>query len=168
MKWGCYWKREIYCADYKTIFAAVLLHYICGILSALFGGSASMYRYLTLPHFAPPPFVFVLIWSFIYLLLGVALGCYLSSYECGRSRWRFNTCFLYGVFLLGLFLWYPIFFGAELFSFALVTAACIVSVSLFVFRHFIKRSRLAAFLLLPCVAFFVFAFFLNFCILLLN
>ncbi|MBR6768700.1 MAG: tryptophan-rich sensory protein [Clostridia bacterium] len=168
MKWGKYWKRELYCADYKTIFLGIILHFICGILSALLGGSASIYRYLVLPHFAPPPFVFVLIWTVLYLLLGVALGIYLSSYECSRSRWNLNTCILYGVFLLTLFLWYPIFFGARLFSFALVVIAAIISVSLFVFRYFIRRSRLAAFLLLPCMICFVFFFFLNFCILLLN
>lgn len=168
MKWGSYLKRELYCADYKTILVAVAIHFACGILSALLGGSASVYRYLLLPHFAPPPFLFVLIWSFLYVILGTALGIYLSSYECGRGRWRLNTCLLYGLFLLSLFLWYPIFFGAKLFSLALVVIACIISISLFVFRHFMKRSRLAGFLLIPCIGFFAFFFFLNFCILLLN
>jgi len=168
LKWGKYWKRELYCADYKTISLAILIHFACGMFSALAGGSASIYRYLVLPHFAPPPFVFVLMWSVLYVILGIALGIYLSSYECGRSRWRLNTCLLYGLFLLTLFLWYPIFFGARLFSFALVVIACIISVSLFVFRHFMRRSRLAAFLLIPCFICFVFFFFLNFCILLLN
>ena len=168
MKWGKNWKRELYCADYKTILYAIILHFICGIFSAFLGGSASVYHHLVLPHFAPTPIVFVLVWSFIYIILGFALGMYLSSYGCGRSRWRLNTLLLYGFFLLTLFLWYPIFFGARLFSLALVVIAGIISNSLFVFRYYIRRSRLAAFLMLPCVVCFVFLFFLNFCILLLN
>jgi len=168
LKWGLYWKRELYCADYRIIFFAVLFHFLCGIISALLGGTARVYQYLLLPYFAPPSFVFVVMWSVLYVLLGVSLGIYLSSYECNRSRWRLNTSVLYGLFLLLLFLWYPIFFGAKLFSFGLVVIACLISVSLFVFRHFMKRSRLAAVLLIPSIIWFVFSFFLNFCILLLN
>lgn len=168
MKWGSYWKRELYCADYKTIVVAVMVHFLCGILSAFCGGSASVYQYLLLPRFAPPTLVFVVMWSIIYLLLGVSLGVYISSYECNKGRWKLNTCLLYGSFLASLFLWYPVFFGARLFSVAFVIIACIISLALFVFRHFIKRSRLAAFLLIPCIVFFVFSFLLNFCVLLLN
>lgn len=168
MRWGKFWKRELYCADYKTVCLAVIIHFVCGILSALWGGSASVYQYLVLPHFAPPPFVYVLVWSLLYVILGGALGIYLSSYECGKHRWRLSTCLLYSCFLLTMFLWYPIFFGARLFSLALVVIACMISVSLFVFRCYMRRSRLAAFLLLPCIISFVFFFFLNFCILLLN
>ena len=147
---------------------AVIVHFISGFLSLLCGGNASVYRYLVLPYFAPPPFLFVIIWSIIYSLLGIALGVYLSSYECGRKRWQLSTCILYGLFLLSLFLWYPLFFGAKLFSFSLVWNACIISISLFVFQSFLKRTRLAAFLLIPCIIFFAFSFFLNFCILILN
>ena len=158
----------MYCADYKIICLAIILHFLCGILSMLLGGRASIYRYLVLPYFAPTIFVYVIIWSLLYVILGLSLGIYLSSFECGKSRWRLNICFLYAVFLLIQFLWYPVFFGLKLFSLALVLIACIISVSLFVFRLYMRRSRLAGFLLIPCIICFVFFFFLNFCILLLN
>lgn len=168
MKRGSWWKRELYCANYQIIIPAVIFHFVFGVFSALCGGSASLYHYLVLPHFAPPSFVFVIIWSMIYLLLGCALGVYLSTYRYGRLRRCFSTWCLYGLFLVLLFLWYPIFFGAKLFAFALVVIACLISVTLFVIRHYMKRSRLAAFLLIPSIVFYLFCFFLNFCILLLN
>ena len=58
MKQGHYWKRELYCANYKMIMIAVIVHFISGFLSLLCGGNASVYRYLVLPYFAPPPFLF--------------------------------------------------------------------------------------------------------------
>ena len=157
MKWIFDLKRELYCANCKTIILAVVIHFILGILSRILGGSASIYHYLVVPYFAPSSFILVLIWSLIYSMLGISLGVYLSSYVCNGSRWRLNTCLIYGTFLLFLFLWYPLFFGAELFSIAFIVIACIISSSLFVFRHFIRRSRLAALLIIPCILFFVFS-----------
>ena len=168
MKRGSWWRRELYCANYKIIIPAVIFHFVFGAVSAILGGNASLYHYLVLPHFAPPAFVWVLMWSLIYLLLGCALGVYLSTYRYGRLRRCLGTWCLYGLFLVFLFWWYPVFFCAKLFSFALVVIACLISATLFVFQHFMKRSRLAAFLLIPCIAFYLFCFFLNFCILLLN
>ena len=168
MKWGMHLKRQLYCLDYNSVIVAVLIHFLCGIISALVGGNSFVYRQLLLPYFAPSSKIFILIWSFVYALLGLACGFYISSYSCYRSKWRLGTCLLYGSFLFTLFLWYPVFFGARLFTLALVVSACIISVSLFVFRHFMKRCRLAAFLLIPCIIWLFFCFFLNFCVIILN
>lgn len=168
MKTVTHLKREIHCANYKAILIAILVNFVLGIFSALLGGSARIYRYLLLPHFAPSPWVFVLIWSLIYCLLGASIGIFLSP--CGLRGSRSNThAILWYLFLqFWLFLWYPVFFGARLFTLALILAAMILSTSLFLLRHLLKRSLLAVLLMIPCIAWFCFAFFLNFCVLLLN
>lgn len=161
-------KRELRCSNYRFGLIACFINFILGIVSALIGGSASLYRYLLLPRFAPAPFVFIFVWSIIYIVMGMAFGMIFSHCRCGGTRSRLYTIFLYALLSLWLFLWYPIFFGSKLISLALVDAALILATSLFVMRNFLKHSIFAALLMIPCTLWFAFSFLLNFCILLLN
>lgn len=159
-------KREFRCADLRYLLIGMLVNLGLGILSHLIGGRPQIYRLLLLPRFSPPAAVFVIVWTIVYLLLGAAFGLMYAS--CRGKNGRLRAILLYALLLLWLFLWYPIFFGAGLFLFALIIAGLILVTSCFVFRAFIKRSLAAAAAMIPCILWFAFAFVLNFCVLLLN
>lgn len=159
-------KREFRCADLRFVLIGMLVNLGLGILSCFIGGRPRIYRLLLLPRFSPPAWAFVLIWTVIYLLLGTAFGLMFAACRGTSGRWK--AILWYALLLFWLFLWYPIFFGAGLFFLALILSALILVTSCFVLRAFLKRSLAAAAALLPCILWFVFAFILNFCVILLN
>lgn len=168
MKVIVFLKREFRCADLNCIFIAILVNLALGILSALCGGQPMIYRILLLPRFSPPATVFILVWTIVYILLGISFGLMYASCRGKKRGIRLQAIGLYALLQLWLFIWYPIFFSSRLFFLALIVAALILITSIFLFRAFIRHSLASGLALLPCILWFCFSLILNFCILLLN
>lgn len=108
----------------------------------------------------PPGWVFPVVWSMLYLLMGIALWRFLDSSAPRRARRTVVT--LFGIQLVLNGLWSYLFFGlhrpgvalAEIVILWLAIAALIAAVRPF--------SRAAALLLAPYLGWVSFATFLNF------
>lgn len=75
------WQRI--CADLRRInirttliFAIAVL--VGGILVSIFGGNRGLYSVIIRPAFAPPAFVFAIVWTILYFLIGAAAGAVLD------------------------------------------------------------------------------------------
>lgn len=132
-----------------------------GFFSGAVAGSGDgnpWFMELVKPSLYPPPQVFGIVWSALYVLIGLALAMVITA---RGALGRGIAIAAFGVQLLLNLAWSPMFFGAHQMLAALVLlvvldAAIIVTVVLF------RRVRpLAAGLMLPYLAWCLFATLLN-------
>ncbi len=135
----------------------LLLGFLSGAI-ANSGPTNSWFAGLTKPSIYPPPAAFGIVWSILYVMMGLALAMIVAAYGA-RGRWA-----AIGVFALQFLLnlaWSPTFFGMHLMSRALyILIALDLAVLVTVILFYRVRSR-AGLLLLPYLAWVCFATALN-------
>jgi tryptophan-rich sensory protein len=138
---------------------------LLGILSGTMSGSGAdqaWFAALRKPVGYPPPATFGLVWSVLYILMGVALAMVLSA---AGARGRGGAALMFAVQLAINLAWSPLFFGAHRITWALVDIL-LLDVAVVVTIVLIARIRpRAAWLLAPYLAWILFATYLNFAIL---
>ncbi len=141
---------------------------LAGFLSGRLAGSGPgnpWFDALVKPDIYPPPAAFGIVWSILYLMMGIALAMICSAWGA-RGRAVAITVFLVQV-ILNL-AWTPLFFGAHQISFALYLLAALDVMVLVTIIAFWRVRKLAAVLLVPYLAWVLFATALNYEFLLLN
>ncbi|GAA1934562.1 TspO/MBR family protein [Nocardioides hwasunensis] len=135
---------------------------VAGVGGLAAAGSQATYRALDLPPFAPPSWLFGPVWSVLYLTIGVAGWLLWRAGGWDRVMW------LWTVQLVLNLAWTPLFFAADLYTVALVEIVVLAaSVGLLIAWSW-RRSRVAAWLLVPYLAWVCFATALNAGIVVLN
>ena len=134
---------------------------LLGFLSSMLSGSGptSPWFYgLIKPSLYPPPQVFGIVWSVLYAMMGLALAVIMAA----RGAWgRERAVVAFVVQLLLNLAWSPMFFAAHQITGALVLIA-VLDVALIVTITMFWRVRpLAAALLVPYLAWILFATALN-------
>lgn len=143
----------------------LLLPLAVGGLSAfLTRKSMNVYSSLQLPAFAPPSWLFPVVWSILYLLMG--WSCWLILKQEGRSRGKAVT--LYAAQLALNFLWPLFFFIGKQWFLSLLILFTLLLVVLAMVWTFYRLNRKAAVLQLPYCLWLGFALYLNWMIWLLN
>lgn len=147
------WKVAI-----PAIVATVALGSLSGFLSNS-GYSNDWFAALQKPSFMPPGWMFGVVWTTLYTLMGLALALVWVTPD---SVQRTSAISLFFVQLAVNFAWSPIFFGARLIEIGLVTIAVMfVLVGLTAWR-FGRIRPLAGWLLVPYLAWLCLATALNF------
>ena len=138
-------------------------------LAALPGGAAvataSEYQTLAQPSWAPPSWLFGPVWTVLYVLMGVA--AWMVWKEGGFSSAQIAL----GLFIAQLVLnaiWTPLFFGAGLRGWAFLDIVLLALAIGATILAFWKVRPLAGALLVPYLAWVLFASVLNFAIWRLN
>ena len=137
---------------------------LAGLGVLLSGDYSSLYTRLDKPPLAPPGWLFPVAWSILYILMGIAAGL-VSREDAPGSRTALRY---YYVQLVINILWPVIFFRFELLSVALVWLAVLVAAVLLTWRRFREISATAGWLLVPYLAWCLFALYLNAGIVILN
>lgn len=135
----------------------LLLGFLSGALSGS-GAGNPWFADLAKPSLYPPPATFGIVWSVLYLLMGLALAMVVTAR--GAAGRRIAVAVFAVQFLLNL-AWSPLFFAMHQISLALyllivLDVAVIATVVLFY-----RLRPLAAVLLLPYLAWCLFAAVLN-------
>ncbi|EKQ50219.1 MULTISPECIES: TspO/MBR family protein [unclassified Clostridium] len=138
-----------------------------GLTTVIIPNIQAIYEGLTKPAFFPPAFVFPIVWSILYILMGIAAyKVYILKYDNIDVS---SAIFVYGIQLLLNFLWTIIFFGFRLYGLAfLELIILILFVLLTIKRFYEKAGKKAALLLLPYLIWLIYAGVLNFFIWMLN
>ena len=153
--------------NYKSLFICILIPLAVGGLSALFTvGSMKDFAALKQPPLSPPGWLFPIVWTILFVLMGVASYIVLETPCTAERKSRaFRAYFLQLAFN---FMWSIIFFsfGAYEIAFAwlLVLLALIVITTL----RFFRIKPLSGILMLPYIAWVCFAGYLNLSIAYLN
>ncbi len=123
------------------------------------------YTTLEKPFFNPPNWVFGPVWTFLYILMGVSLYLVWTS----KSKASKQTAYrFFGVQLVLNALWSIVFFGLHQPWAAVVVIAGLLVILIFMMKVFATYSKMAAWLLVPYIAWVCFASALNVGVALLN
>lgn len=143
-----------------TLIAFIALSQLAGLLGALFTVDQipSWYAGLVKPSFNPPNWLFGPVWTTLYTLIGIA-GAHLWMKSTGKARKELLALYFVQLFLNAI--WTPIFFGAEaLFPALAVIILLDITVLALIIRSW-KYHRIVSLLLIPYLAWILFATLLN-------
>lgn len=132
---------------------------LVGALSTLISGGnfSEFYSSLEQPPFAPPGWLFPVMWSILYALMGVS--AYLI-WESGNTR-RKGAIILYGAQLFANFLWTPVFFGLKSLKGATVVVVIMLILITAMIISFLRINKTAAYLNIPYLLWTAFATYLT-------
>ncbi len=146
--------------NWKTLLLCLAVPLAAGGIGALLaGGFRESYGAMYKPLLSPPGWVFPVVWTVLYLLMGYAGWLVLTSDASEPRRRRALTVF--GVQLLLNLLWPLLFFRLGWYGFAFVWLLLLilaVLLCLLLFRYIVKR---AGDLLVPYLLWLFFAAYLN-------
>lgn len=149
----------------KPLLVSLIIPLGIGGLSAfLIKDSMEVYKTVNQPSFAPPAFLFPIVWSILYVLMGI------SSYMIYESPSESNEKALtvYVIQLIVNFIWPLIFFNAQNYLLAFIWLILLWTLVLWMITLFYKIRPVAAFLQIPYILWLTFALVLNFSVYLLN
>ncbi|TKK81277.1 tryptophan-rich sensory protein [Herbidospora galbida] len=136
------------------VFALVVaLVAVTGGLAA--SNAGAVYTQLDLPSWAPPQWLFGPVWTVLYAM--IAISGWLVWEACGLDR----SFVPYVVQLVLNALWTPLFFGAGLYGAAFVDIALLWVAIVVNIVVFLRRRRVAGWLLVPYLLWVTFAAALN-------
>ncbi len=136
-----------------TVPGIVLLGFLSGRL-ANSGYDNRWFLALDRPDIVPPGWVFGVVWTLLYIMMGLAVAQILHARGAnGRGR----ALFLFFLQLALNLLWTPLFFGWHEVSMALVLILLILVITIATTFAFAAIRRLAAWLLVPYMVWLSFA-----------
>jgi benzodiazapine receptor len=147
-----WWKTALAC-----VVAIELLGGASGWLSQSGYGNA-WFDALQKPSFMPPGWAFGVVWPILYALLGIALAMILAEPPSDRRKLGLS---LFLVQLALNFAWSPVFFAAHDISAARVLIFLIAGVAAAAAALFYRLRKSAGLLMVPYLAWLVFAATLN-------
>ena len=155
----------------KFVFA-MFLSFLPGLIGVIVTpidtGGNLWYNTLNNSILTPAGWVFSVVWTILYFLLGLALFLIMQK---NNSKGRYNKTSSYVLFGINMFfnaLWSFVFFGAQLPEIALIILTAMIVTSIFMARSFFRISRAAFWLTMPYIVWLMFAFYLNGMIIYLN
>lgn len=135
-----------------------------GISSILTRNSMEIYASTNQPWFAPPGFLFPIVWTILYILMGISAYMILRS----KSDMQFKAIAIYALQLFVNFIWPLIFFNARTYLLAFAWLIILLILVLIMIILFYKINKTAAYLQIPYFIWLIFASILNFNVYLLN
>ena len=136
-----------------------------GLASALTVGSMKTFGNLEQPPLSPPPWLFPIVWTVLYTLMGIASYLVVKSDKEYRAK---TALTVYGVQLFFNFLWAIVFFNLEVYWFAFVWLIALWLLIIVNTVLFYRISKPAGYLMIPYLLWVTFAAYLNFAIAMLN
>jgi len=152
--------------NWKKLLLCLAIPLAVGGLAAVLSGGMSDYGAMAKPPLSPPGWVFPVVWSILYLLMGYASYRILESGAAEREIRKALT--LYGLQLFANFVWPLLFFGGGWFLLSFFWLIALWVLIFLTIRAFSGIDETAGNLLIPYILWVTFASYLNFGIYLLN
>lgn len=147
----------------SNLIVAILIPLAAGGVSSLFSGNMP-YAAFNKPSFSPPAYLFPIVWTILYILMGISSYIIYSSRDPGKGK----ALTAYALQLVFNFFWSIIFFGFSQYQLAFIWLLAMIILILIMIYQFYKISPLAAYLQIPYLIWCVFAAYLNYAIYTLN
>ena len=138
---------------------------LVGALSALFSGAGGdFYKTLEQPPLSPPGWLFPVMWTLLYALMGAASYRVYEGEEANRK----TALVLYGIQLAVNFIWPIVFFRFEMLGAAMAVLILLAVLVFLTAVQFYRADKLAGILMLPYLLWTLFALYLNIGVYVLN
>lgn len=150
---------------YMSYIVSILISLGIGGLSAfLTKDSMPIYSAINRPALSPPPELFPIVWTVLFVLMGIAAGII----WCSNGRQIDSALLFYGAQLVFNFCWTLIFFNFRAYLAAFIWLCLLLVLIGITMIKFFRIKKTAGWLLLPYFAWVCFAGYLNFMIWQLN
>ncbi len=147
----------------KNYFWAILIPVLIGIIVGILINSKLDYNNLIKPPFAPPSILFPIVWSILYVLMGISYGI-LKNDQLNNSKIKF--IYYFQLFINAL--WSIFFFLLKWRLFSIFWIIILDITVLIMILEMIKSKKIAGLLQLPYFFWLIFATYLNISIYYLN
>lgn len=149
----------------KTLIISILIPLLTGGLAGLLTSkSMVIYKHLNLPPLSPPGFIFPIVWTILYILMGI--GAYFIIIS--DSSTRTEALRAYALQLVLNFLWTIVFFNMRNFFLAFIILIALWALIIKMIITFKEIKPLAGYLQIPYLLWVTFAGYLNFMVFILN
>ncbi len=149
----------------KPLIANILIVLgIGGLAGFLTRNSMDVYSDIVKPAFSPPGFIFPIVWTILYILMGISAYMIYTS----KSDDKKAALTVYGIQLVFNFFWSIIFFNFEAYTFAFVWIIILWILIAIMIYMFYQIEPKAAYLQIPYFLWVTFAAILNLVIVRLN
>ena len=152
--------------NWKKLIICLAIPLAAGGLAALLSGGMDTYKVMNQPPLSPPGWVFPIVWTILYLMMGYASYRVLTSQADHSDIKRALT--FYGIQLALNFLWPLLFFGLGWYWVAFVLLIVLWVFIYLTMRIFGTIDDTAENLLIPYLLWVTFAGYLNLGVALLN
>lgn len=155
--------------QWKALIVSILIPLAVGALSSfLTKDSTAIYSSLIKPPGAPPGNIFPIVWTILYVLMGISSYLIYTAKGIGAEGLRTASLWVYAIQLFVNFEWSIIFFNKQDFLFAFLWLVLLWILIAVMMLLFVSISEKAAWLQAPYLMWVSYAGYLNFGIYLLN
>lgn len=152
----------------KPYIISIAIALAVGALSAfLIRNNINLYRYINKPAFAPPALLFPIVWTILYVLMGIS-SARIWLQKKNHPYEVMDALVSYALQLIFNFFWAIIFFNMQTFLFAFIWLIVLWTAILKMIFKFSLLDKTAAYLNIPYALWVTFAGYLNFMVYLLN
>ncbi len=150
--------------NWKKLLKFIAVPLIVGGISALLTmGSMESFGTLNKPPLSPPAWLFPVVWTILYIMMGIASYLVAESENSGGKALLY-----YGAQLIFNFFWSIIFFNFEAYLFAFIWLIILWILVAITTVLFYRSSKAAGILMIPYLLWLTFAAYLNLAIYILN
>lgn len=147
----------------KNYIKSILIPVIVGGIVGIIISSSIDYNSLQKPAIAPPSLTFPIVWTILYILMGISYGILKNK---GLTNIKID--FIYYTQLLANALWSIFFFLLKWRLFAFIWIIMLAILIIIMIIKFYNKNKLAGLLQIPYLLWVLFASYLNIAIYLLN
>lgn len=150
----------------KLLSCCLAFPLIIGAVSSLIThNSMSLYRRLKKPPLSPPGWVFPIVWSILFVFMGIASYLVLTTDKMKEHK---KAAISYIAQLAVNFFWPILFFKYKKYLFSFFWLALLWCLTIANIKYFYLSSKKAAYLLVPYITWITYAGYLNLFIYLFN
>lgn len=151
--------------NFKKLISYILITIFIGSFFTLFiTNSFGIYQDINRPILSPPSIVFPIVWTILYILMGISL--YLVSESKNYDKDKSYLIYIVQLFINSI--WPLFFFKFRYFFISFLIILLLIYLVIKMISEFYKHNKVAAYLQIPYLLWLLFAAYLNLAIFLLN
>ena len=140
--------------------------FVGGLAGLITNNSMTIFQTLNQPPLSPPGFIFPIVWTILYVLMGIASYLVLSS---ENNTKLVTTSLKFYLAQLGVnFIWPILFFSFELYLFSFIWILFLIFLVIRTTVLFAQISKPSVYFMIPYLIWLVFAAYLNLAVYLFN
>ena len=147
----------------EPLIIALLIPLAVGAVSSLLSGTMMVPSFIQ-PSFSPPGYLFPIVWTILYILMGISSYLVYTSDSPAKPA----ALLVYAIQLVFNFFWTILFFRFSLYGLAFLWLLALIGLIAIMIWLFSKIGPTAAYLQLPYLLWCLFAAYLNFAVYMLN
>lgn len=134
---------------------------ICGFIISLLFNTES-YKVVNKPPLSPPSIVFPIVWSILYLLMGI------SIYIINKDNYNKKATNTFIIQLIINYVWPFLFFSLDLYLISSIWLVNLIYFVVIMFKEFLAIKKVSAYLQIPYLIWLIIALYLNIGVTILN